>query len=129
MLLPLLGLTQHRVHTCKRGGPVRVNLISVWSIKSSNVLTYHAANLTPTPNSVDLPFQINTPLSQAEKKCRPPTMPRPFAVSLHILLVFYASLCIAVKAAEEVAIVNNGPRRKGYTKGELVPVSCLNRTM
>jgi hypothetical protein len=56
-------------------------------------------------------------------------MPRPFAVSLHVLLVFYASLCIAVKAAEEVAIVKDGPRRRGYTKGELVPVSCLNRTM
>ena len=56
-------------------------------------------------------------------------MPRPFAVSLHILLVFYASLCIAVKAAEEIATVKYGPRRKGYTKGELVPVSCLNRTM
>ena len=56
-------------------------------------------------------------------------MPRPFAVSLHILLVFYASLCITVNAAEEAAIVKNGPRRKGYAKGELVPVSCLNRTM
>jgi hypothetical protein len=56
-------------------------------------------------------------------------MPCFLAVGLHILLVFYASLCIAVKAADEPDATKNGPRRRGYAKGELVPVSCLNRTM
>jgi hypothetical protein len=40
------------------------------------------------------------------------------------------SLFTAVKAADEPpAGGENGPRRRGYAKGELVPVSCLNRTM
>jgi hypothetical protein len=56
-------------------------------------------------------------------------MPGFFAVGVHVLLVFYASLCIAVRAADEADTGDDGPKRRGYTKGELVPVSCLNRTV
>jgi hypothetical protein len=56
-------------------------------------------------------------------------MPGFLAVGIHVLLAFYASLCIAVKAADEPATADNGPKRRGFTKGEPVPVSCLNRTV
>jgi hypothetical protein len=48
---------------------------------------------------------------------------------LNILIAFYLSLSAAVNAADEKILGNGGANRRGYTKGEMVPVSCLNRTM
>jgi hypothetical protein len=57
-------------------------------------------------------------------------MPRFLAVGLHILLIFYASPYTVVEAVGEPSVAaDNGPRGRGYVEGELVPVSCLNRTM
>lgn len=56
-------------------------------------------------------------------------MPRVFGVAVHAVLVFYASLCVAVSAEEEADVSGNNLRRKGWGKGDLVPISCLNRTM
>lgn len=49
---------------------------------------------------------------------------------LHVLFVFYTSLCIAVRAVDEkVLAAGSASKRVGYVKGDPVPVSCLNRTM
>jgi hypothetical protein len=51
------------------------------------------------------------------------------SVSLNALLVFYLSLSASVTAADQDPLVNGDSKRRGYSKGELIPVSCLNRTM
>lgn len=45
-----------------------------------------------------------------------------------LTVLFLFSLVTAAASSEAVLGKGNGAR-KGYTKGELVPVSCLNRTM
>lgn len=54
---------------------------------------------------------------------------RSACIPLHALFIFYLSLSAAVNAAEETVLSDGTPNRRGYTKGELIPVSCLNRTM
>lgn len=56
-------------------------------------------------------------------------MLRYVSVPLNGLLFFYLSLSASVNAADEKTLVNEAPTRRGYSKGELVAVSCLNRTM
>src|ERR1700742_1591575 len=51
------------------------------------------------------------------------------SVSLNALLVFYLSLSASVSAADQDVLVGGATQRRGYSKGELMPVSCLNRTM
>jgi hypothetical protein len=46
-------------------------------------------------------------------------------IFLRALLLFYCSLCVTVNAADEEIL---SLQRRGYKKGDLVPVSCLNRT-
>lgn len=60
---------------------------------------------------------------------RQSTMFRLACLPLHALIVFYLSLSSAVNAAQEKVLSDPTPNRRGYTKGELIPVSCLNRTM
>ncbi|KAK6383807.1 hypothetical protein LTS17_003099 [Exophiala oligosperma] len=47
----------------------------------------------------------------------------------NVLLVFYAALCASVNAVDEKVLSNATPKRRGYSKGESMPVSCLNRTI
>ena len=56
-------------------------------------------------------------------------MSRPLDFLIRTLLVFYASLCTAVNAADDTGLPIGSPGRNGYAKGDPVPVSCLNRTM
>jgi hypothetical protein len=56
-------------------------------------------------------------------------MIRYVTVSLNALLVFYLALLTSVSAADQDALLSGAPKRKGYSKGELMPVTCLNRTM
>ncbi|OCT51041.1 hypothetical protein CLCR_08750 [Cladophialophora carrionii] len=51
------------------------------------------------------------------------------SVSLNALLVFYLSLSASVTAADQDTLIYGESKRKGYSKGELIPVSCLNRTI
>lgn len=51
------------------------------------------------------------------------------SVPVKALLLFYLSLCAFVSAADETISVDEDLNRRGYSKGELIPVSCLNRTM
>ncbi len=52
------------------------------------------------------------------------------SLPLNALLVFYLSLSISVSAAaDEKPLGNDGSSRRSYSSGELMPVSCLNRTM
>lgn len=51
-----------------------------------------------------------------------------FHILVRTLLIFYISLSLAVSAADEKVLRKLGGSRKGYVKGDLVPVSCLNRT-
>jgi hypothetical protein len=61
-------------------------------------------------------------------------MPRLLSLYLHICYVFYLSLSACVNAAS-AADQNtffpqpNTATRKGYSKGDLMPVSCMNRTL
>jgi hypothetical protein len=57
------------------------------------------------------------------------TMYRSFHIFIKALLVFYCSLCVTVRAADDEVLLLRTARRKGYRKGDLLPVSCLNRTM
>jgi hypothetical protein len=52
-----------------------------------------------------------------------------FETLVRALFTFYISLCVAVTAADEKVLGAVGVSRKGYAKGDLVPVSCLNRTV
>jgi hypothetical protein len=55
---------------------------------------------------------------------------RSLSLPLQGILVFYLALSASVNAAEEsVLSPDAAPKRRGYSKGELMPVSCLNRTM
>jgi hypothetical protein len=45
------------------------------------------------------------------------------------LLTIYISLWVIVSAADEKVLGSVGVTRKGYAKGDWVPVSCLNRTV
>lgn len=45
------------------------------------------------------------------------------------LLVFYLSLSASVSVAEETILSNEGGKRRSYSRGDLIPVTCLNRTM
>lgn len=58
------------------------------------------------------------------------TMSQFAATSMRVFVVFYLSLSASVSAADELdTSLNPGAKRRGYSKGELIPVSCLNRTM
>lgn len=49
---------------------------------------------------------------------------------LNALVVFYLSLATSVGAAgDQTTLVDGTSKRKGYLNDELMPVSCLNRTM
>jgi hypothetical protein len=50
-------------------------------------------------------------------------------VSLNALLLFYLSLSAFVNAADENVLLNAVSNKRGWSKGELMPISCLNRTM
>ncbi len=50
-------------------------------------------------------------------------------ILVQALLTFYLSLLVGVNAADERVLGNVAGSNKGYAKGDLVPVSCLNRTM
>ncbi|KAK5056061.1 hypothetical protein LTR84_012612 [Exophiala bonariae] len=50
-------------------------------------------------------------------------------IPFNALLFFYLSLSSAVNAAQEKVLSDPTPNRRGYTKGDLIPVSCLNRTI
>lgn len=56
-------------------------------------------------------------------------MLRCMLLPLHAFLIFYLSLSASVAASDEKVLLNGAPRTRGYSKGELMPVSCLNRTM
>ena len=56
-------------------------------------------------------------------------MHRSFHIFIYTILVFYCSLCVTVNAADGEVPFTETTRRKGYKKGDAVPVSCLNRTM
>lgn len=47
---------------------------------------------------------------------------------MHVCYVFYLSLCSTVRAAEQ-STLSSQSNRKGYSKGDLMPVSCLNRSL
>lgn len=48
---------------------------------------------------------------------------------LRALCVFYFSLSASVQAADPQSPLSSQKNRRGYNKGELMPVSCLNRTI
>lgn len=50
-------------------------------------------------------------------------------ILVQALFAFYLSLLVGVDAADKRDIGNVVDSKKGYAKGDLVPVSCLNRTM
>ena len=50
-----------------------------------------------------------------------------FQILVQALLTFYVSLSVAVSVADDLG--NASENKKGYAKGDSVPVSCLNRTM
>lgn len=56
-------------------------------------------------------------------------MVRCLALPLNAILIFYLSLSASVSAADEKVLGDVASKRRGYSKGELMPVSCLNRTM
>ena len=59
-----------------------------------------------------------------------PPKTRPVKILAQALLTFFLSLLVGVDAAADERILGNVvDSKKGYTKGDLVPVSCLNRTM
>jgi hypothetical protein len=55
-----------------------------------------------------------------------PLFLRPLA---HAIVIFSLSLCPSVSAADEAALALSSPRPRGWRTGDLVPVTCLNRTM
>jgi hypothetical protein len=55
-------------------------------------------------------------------------MNRRLSECLHICYVFYLSLCASVQAADQSSLSKTSGRR-GYSKGDLMPVSCMNRTL
>ena len=57
------------------------------------------------------------------------TMHRYKIVPLNAVIHFYLYLSATVGAAEEDALPSAALKRRGYSRGELMPVSCLNRTM
>jgi len=57
------------------------------------------------------------------------TMLRHVFVPFNVLVVFYLSLSAFVSAADEKPMAPGAAKRRGYSQGELIPVSCLNRTM
>ena len=49
---------------------------------------------------------------------------------IQVLVCFYLTLSDYVTVAEEVVFANqNTAKRKGYIAGDIVPVTCLNRTI
>jgi hypothetical protein len=52
-----------------------------------------------------------------------------FKILVQATFTFYIALSVAVSAADEKVLGTAGGNKKGYSKGDLVPVSCLNRTM
>ncbi|KAI1618664.1 hypothetical protein EDD37DRAFT_623373 [Exophiala viscosa] len=56
-------------------------------------------------------------------------MLRCMPLPIHALLLFYLSLSVSVAASDETVLLNGASERRGYSKGELMPVSCLNRTI
>ena len=47
-----------------------------------------------------------------------------------IPLLFFCSLSLSVGSAQETVFTSDNPSElRGYSKGDLIPVSCLNRTM
>ena len=50
-------------------------------------------------------------------------------ILVQALLTFYLSLLAGANAADERVLGKVVDNKKGYAKGDLVPVSCLNRTM
>ncbi|KIW81079.1 hypothetical protein Z517_04102 [Fonsecaea pedrosoi CBS 271.37] len=58
-------------------------------------------------------------------------MLRHVSVYLNALSIFYLylSASVTVAAADETTELNGASPRRGYSKGELMPVSCLNRTI
>jgi hypothetical protein len=50
-------------------------------------------------------------------------------ILVRTLFTFYISLSVAVSAADEKVLGSVDVTRKGYAKGDLVPISCLNRTV
>lgn len=74
--------------------------------------------------SVEHPCNTADALSDATRR-----MCRSFHIFIKALLVFYCSLCVTVHAAEDEVLLLRTARRKGYVKGDLLPVTCLNRTM
>ncbi|EXJ90534.1 hypothetical protein A1O1_03637 [Capronia coronata CBS 617.96] len=53
-------------------------------------------------------------------------LPLPF----NALVVFYLSLATSVSAAsDQTSLVDGASRKRGYLNGDLIPVSCLNRTI
>ena len=53
---------------------------------------------------------------------------RRVSLFLHVCYVFYFSLSATVSAADQTSFATR-PNRKGYSKGDLMPVSCMNRTL
>jgi len=70
----------------------------------------------------DLPQSLNL------LRHRRPIMPQLIYFLLRVLFWCYLSLSTTVNAAGQAALVGRG-KRTGYRKGDLMPVSCLNRTM
>ncbi|KAK5307423.1 hypothetical protein LTR99_000394 [Exophiala xenobiotica] len=56
-------------------------------------------------------------------------MLRCLSLPLNALFIFYLALCSSVKASDEKILSNGSPKRRGYSPGELMPVTCLNRTI
>ena len=51
------------------------------------------------------------------------------SLSLRALVVFFLSLSASVKAADQASLSSNAANRRGYSKGDLMPVTCMNRTL
>lgn len=50
-------------------------------------------------------------------------------ILVQTLFTFFLSWAVVVTATDETVLEDLGGGIKGYVKGDLVPVSCLNRTM
>lgn len=76
--------------------------------------------MTPTPSKWAFNLRLDVMYSSET---------RFFKILVQALFTFYLSLSVAVSAADEKVFGSPAGARKGYAKGDPVPVSCLNRTM
>ena len=62
---------------------------------------------------------------------RPPSssMANYASIPLSAIVVFFLSLSASIKAADQASLSNAPGQRRGYSKGDLMPVTCLNRTL